>query len=67
LKILAIFSASSSSKFPWHRASIYVCKFPAVHYQIKIAEARGARQKTNPQDDDWNRKQVKLAEMKLPD
>lgn len=32
LKILAIFSASSSSKFPWHKASIYVCKFPAVHY-----------------------------------
>ncbi len=58
LKILAIFSASSSSKFPWHRASIYVCKLPAVHYQIKIAEARGARQKTNPQDDDWNRKQI---------
>jgi hypothetical protein len=43
LKILAIFSASSSSKFPWHKASIYVCKFPAAHYQIKIAEARGAR------------------------
>jgi hypothetical protein len=45
LKILAIFSASSSSKFPWHRASIYVCKFSAVRYQIKIAEARGTRQK----------------------